>query len=543
MSIKEKYFHENVVYQIYPRSYKDANGDGVGDIKGIISKLDYLKLLGIGIIWLSPVYESPHDDMGYDVSNYYKIHKEYGTLEEMELLISEAKKRDIRIIMDLVVNHTSDEHEWFIKSKDVNSKYHDYYIWRKGRKNNTRPPNNWQSNFSGSAWKYDKDVDKWYLHLFSEKQVDLNFHNKEVIEEVKKIIKFWMDKGIYGFRCDVINQIYKTSLDNGRQRIFLTGREHYLNQEGNHLILKELQRDVFSKYDSMTVGETFRVDFKNANKFLDDELDMVFQFDHVNVDRFSVPLFKKKYRPRKLKKILFNWQQNVSWNTNYLENHDQLRSIPRFGDEKNYYLESAKMLAMLTLLLKGTPFIYQGQEIGMLNIGTDNLEDIKDVAAVTVYNLLRKLLIPHRLALKLVNTINRDNARTPMQWDKTNHAGFTTGDPWLKVNPNYQDINVENNLKDPNSLFYFYQKLIKLRKEIKALSYGNFNALSTSGNLIAFTRTFGEDEYTVILNLTNKKRKNPLFLRGEVILSNYDETNYEDKKYLAPYEGALIKTS
>lgn len=543
MKTNLKYFHNQVVYQIYPRSFMDSNNDGIGDLKGIISKLDYLEKLGIGIIWLSPVFDSPNDDMGYDIRDYYKIHQEYGTLEEMDLLISEAKKRNIRIIMDLVVNHTSDEHEWFIKSKDKTSKYHDYYYWRVGRRNNKKPPNNWQSNFSGSAWKYDQDVGLWYLHLFSEKQTDLNFHNKEVIEEVKKITKFWLDRGIYGFRCDVINQIYKTSLKNGRQRLFITGREHYLNQDGNHLILKELHKDVFSKYDSMTVGETFRVDYENARRFLEDELDMVFQFDHVNVDRFNVPLFKKKYRPHKLKRILFGWQENVSWNTNYLENHDQPRSLPRFGDEKNYYLESGKMLAMLTILLRGNSFVYQGQEIGMTNIGTDNIEEVKDVAAVMVYNLLRKLLIPHRLALKLVNTINRDNARTPMQWDDTSNAGFSKKEPWLKVNPNYKEINVKNNLSNPNSLFYFYQKLIKLKKETKALSIGDFTSLSTSRHLLAFNRSFGDDEYTIILNMTNKKRRNPLFLRGEVIISNYNEDNYEDKKYLRPYEGALIKTS
>ena len=541
--MEKKYFKENVVYQIYPRSFCDSNGDGIGDIPGIISKLDYLRDLGVGIIWLSPVYKSPNQDMGYDVSDYLDINPEYGTLADMDVLIGEAKKRGIRIIMDLVVNHTSDEHKWFVESKKTNSPYRDYYYWRKGKNNNRRPPNNWQSMFSGSAWKYDEEVGLWYLHLYGDKQVDLNFHNPKVIEEVKSILRFWLDRGIYGFRCDVINQIYKTTLANGRQRLNQTGREHYLNQEGNHKILREIHDEVFSKYDCMTVGETYMVDYQNAKRFIDKELDMVFQFDHVNVDRKKVPLFARRYVPRRLKKILFGWQNNVEWNTNYLENHDQLRSIPRFGDEKNFYLASGKMLAMMIMFLKGTTFIYQGQEIGMTNIGTKDMSQVKDISAQNVYGLLRKMMFPHKTALKLVNNINRDNARTPLQWNNQENAGFTTGKPWLNVNPNYERINVENSLSDETSIYHFYKLLINIKKDIPALCYGDFQPLFTSGKIMAFLRTFANVEYTIILNMNKKRQKNPLFLRGEVVVSNYDgHDNYENQRWLEPFEGALIKT-
>ncbi len=541
--MEKRYFKENIVYQIYPRSFCDANGDGIGDIPGIVSKLDYLKDLGVGIIWLSPVYKSPNQDMGYDVSDYVDINPEYGTLEDMDVLIKEAKARGIRIIMDLVVNHTSDEHRWFIESKKPDSPYRDYYYWKEGKKNNKKPPNNWQSMFSGSAWKYDSEVGLWYLHLYGDKQVDLNFHNPKVIEEVKQILRFWLDRGIYGFRCDVINQIYKTTLNNGRQRLSQTGREHYLNQEGNHRILREINEEVFSKYDCMTVGETYMVDYENARRFIDSELDMVFQFDHVNVDRKKTPVFARKYQPRRLKKILFGWQNNLEWNTNYLENHDQLRSIPRFGDEKQYYLESGKMLAMMIMFLKGTTYIYQGQEIGMTNIGTNDMSLVKDISALNVYSLLRKMKFPHKVALKLVNNINRDNARTPMQWDDSLNAGFSTGEPWLIVNPNYSQINVEKSLSDPQSIYHFYKKIISLKKDIPALCYGEFKPLVTNGSIMAFLRTFGEEEYTIILNMSKKPQKNPLFLRGEVIISNYEgSADYENKKYLEPFEGALIKT-
>ena len=447
---QSKLYENNVVYQIYPRSFCDSNNDGIGDIPGIISKLDYLHDLGIGIIWLSPCYKSPKDDIGYDIADYCDIDPDYGTMEDMERLISEANKRGIKIVMDLVVNHTSDEHPWFIESKKEGSKYRDYYYWRKGRNNNKKAPNNWQSNFTGSAWKYDKDVGLWYLHLYSDKQVDLNWHNPEVIKEVKVILKFWLDKGIYGFRCDVINQIYKTSLKNGSPRFYLQGKEHYFSQPGNHVILKELYNDVFSQYDSMTVGECFGVTLEDAKKFVDHELDMVFQFEHMNVDKSFLPIFWKKYKPAAFKKILVKWQQGIDWNANYLENHDQHRSIERFGDVKNYYKESAKMLATMIMTLRGTPYIFEGEEIGMINNHYDSLDEINDVSAHRVGKLIKKVfpLATHKQFMKMVDVNNRDNSRTPMQWNSSVNGGFSTVKPWVKVSDNYDRINVEDTLKD-----------------------------------------------------------------------------------------------
>lgn len=544
--MERKYYQENIVYQIYPRSFCDSNGDGIGDLQGIISKLDYLKDLGVGIIWLSPIYKSPLDDMGYDVASYYEIHPDYGTMRDMEELIKEAKKRNIKILMDLVINHTSDEHEWFLQSKDVNSKYHDYYYWRAGRKNNKKPPNNWDSMFSGSAWEYDEDNNLWYLHLYSKKQVDLNYHNEDVILEVEKILKFWLDKGIYGFRCDVINQIYKTSLKNGRKNLFMTGKEHYLNQEGNHLILKRFYQDVFKNYDAMTVGETFGVSPKEAIKFMDNELTMCFSFEHLNLDKRSIPVFKKKYHPSNLKNVLIKWQKEVDWNTNFFENHDQHRSIERYGDAKKYYLESAKMLATIILTLRGTPFIYQGEEIGMLDNHYDSLNDIQDVSAHRVYQTIKKLLpfLSEKKVLDLVDTNNRDHSRTPMCWDASLHAGFSTAKSWIKEAPFYQEINVQNNLDNPNSIFHYYQSLIQIRRKHLPLSYGAIEFLPSNKNVLCFYRKLtNHPAIFVIINLSKKRIKNPYFEQGEILLSNYDIASLEQLDYLEPFMAIVVNTN
>lgn len=540
--VKRVFYKENAVYQIYPRSFCDSNGDGIGDIVGIISKLDYLKNLGIGIIWLSPIYVSPNDDMGYDVADYQDINPEYGNLQDMDNLIAEAKKRGIRIIMDLVINHTSSEHQWFKSSKDVNSKYHNYYIWKKGKCNNKKPPNNWQSMFSGPAWKFDSEVNEWYLHLYGEKQPDLNWHNSEVKEEVKKILRFWLDRGIYGFRCDVINQIYKTTLKDGKPRVMQTGKEHYLNQPGNHEILKELNSEVFSKYDCMTVGETYAVTYEAAKKFTDNELTMVFQFDHVNVDKGFVPLINKKYRPSKLKKIFIGWQKNIEWNANYLENHDQLRSIERFGDAGEYYLESAKMLALLIGTLKGTTYIYEGQEIGMLNHKVTSVDQIKDVSVLMVNNILTKLHIPPKTKMRMLNNFNRDNARTPMQWNDSENAGFSSGVPWLSVNPNYVKINAKAEVGVENSIFSFYKLLLATKKENLTLCYGNIDFYKTHGDLFMFNRLDENNEFLVCLNLGKKNQRLPFQLHGKLILSNYETKDYKNRDYLSPFEAVILKT-
>lgn len=541
--MEKKFYLENVVYQIYPRSFCDSNGDGIGDINGIISKLDYLQDLGVGILWLSPVYKSPLDDIGYDVSDYMDIHPDYGTLADMDNLISEAKKRGMRIVMDLVVNHTSDEHAWFIASKDINSPYHKFYYWRKGRANNKKPPNNWDSMFSGSAWKYDKDVDMWYLHLYGEKQVDLDYHNEEVIQEVEKILKFWLDRGVYGFRCDVINQIYKTSLANGRKRFYMTGKEHYLNQAGNHIILKRFYDDVFSKYDCFTVGETFNIDINDMKKFVDHELTMCFNFEHLGLDRARIPVFKKKYHPAALKKVIKKWQENLDWNTNVFENHDQHRSVERFGS-LDHYEESGKMLAMLLLTLRGTPFIYQGEEIGMANNSYDSLSEINDVSAHNVYALIKKIFpfFSEKKIMEMVDLNNRDHSRTPMQWDDTIYGGFSTSKPWIKDNPiDYQRTNVKKAIADPASIFNFYKELIKIRKDNPVLSYGKIRFLPSNRNVLAYYRFDDNDSFLVVVNLAKKKIKNAFYEDGEIVLSSYQRKDLLSLDYLLPYECYLVK--
>jgi len=543
----EKFFRNNVVYQIYPRSFCDSNGDGIGDIPGIISKLPYLEKLGVGIIWLSPVYETANADFGYDVIDYRSINREYGTMRDMERLIAEAKRRKMRIVMDLVVNHTSSKHAWFLSSLDPSSPYHDYYYWRKGRKNNSEPPNNWTSNFGGSAWTYAPSNNEWYLHIFDENQPDLNWHNPKVLMEVEDILRFWLDKGVYGFRCDVINQIWKETLKNGRWKPWVIGNEHYLTKDGCHQILRRLQEDVFSHYDSMTVGECFGIDKKGGERILENELDMFFQFDTMNVDKRFLPVFKRRYSPKRFKKTILDWQAAVSWNANYLENHDQLRSIERFGDAKKYHSLSAKMLATLLLTLKGTPFIYQGEEIGMLNYPVFKVEEFKDPVNFWMYRTMRKLHFSEQKALRLIQNVNRDNARTPMQWNAEENAGFTSGDgAWLPVNPNYQTINVAKEEDDPASILNFYRAAIALRKETTALSFGDFEPLKTSGRIFAYFRSYQGEMYFVLLNLSARTALLPRQIRsmqGEVVLSNYEGAGLTFKKKLRPYEAIIAKVS
>ena len=537
---------KDVIYQIYPRSFKDSNGDGIGDLKGIISELDYLKDLGIDAIWLSPVYKSPLDDMGYDVADYYSIHEDYGTMEDMDLLIQEAKKRNIKIIMDLVVNHTSDEHEWFIKSKDKDSPYHDYYIYKKGKGKN--PPNNWTSMFTGSAWEYVPEIDEYYLHLYSKKQPDLNWHNPKVIEEVEKIITFWLDKGVYGFRCDVINQIYKESFEDGKGHAMSgRGMEHYLMKEGNHQILRKFYDDIFSKRDCVVIGETFNVDYSNGKRFLDNhEMDMFFIFDHMDVDKSYNPLIKKRFSSKKFMKIIYKWQDECSWMANYLENHDQRRSITRFGDSKSYWKESGKMLALLNLTLRGTSFIYQGEEIGMLDYPyIEKKEEYRDVAVMRIYDIAKGFKIFSKSYIeKFLNQFNRDHARSPMQWDDSLNGGFSTSSTcWLPANPNYVDINVKKEKEDEDSILNFYKALLKIKKDHDALTLGSFHKIETKDPIYAFIRKYEGEEILTIFNFSKKKAKLPDYLsdiEGELLLSNFQNN---DQSYLLPYEGRLIKIS
>ncbi|MDY6070874.1 MAG: alpha-glucosidase [Bacilli bacterium] len=540
-----KFFQNQIVYQIYPRSFCDSNGDGIGDIPGIISKLDYLKKLGVGILWLSPVYKTANADFGYDVSDYYSINPEYGTMQDMLCLIDEAKRKGIRIVMDLVVNHTSDEHEWFQSSIHPDSPYRDFYYWRKGKKNNTEAPNNWTSNFGGSAWTYVPEANAYYLHVFGKKQPDLDWHNPKVLDEVEKILRFWLDKGVYGFRCDVINQIWKEDLNDGKKSLWVTGQEKYLMKEENHRILRQIYEDVFSKYDCMVVGETYNVDFKNARRFTDKELDLAFQFDTVSSDRFLVPIFKTKFKPKKFKKTFFDWQRELDWNTLFLENHDQPRSINRFGDTKKYFKESAKELAMILLTLRGTPFLYQGEEIGMTDYPLFRPEEYKDPVNFWLLDLLPKFHFSKKKTLQLIHNCNRDNARTPMQWGKGENADFTSGnETWLPVNPNYPEINVEVEEKDPDSILSFYRQLIQFRKEEPALLYGTFEPIKTKGSIMAFYRSYQGEMLFVLLNLTKKNQRLPhkiSSLVGQVLFSNYSHAGFTFKKRLRPYEGLIVK--
>ena len=537
---------KQAVYQIYPRSFCDSNGDGIGDIPGIISKLDYLKDLGIGIIWLSPIYASPQFDLGYDISNYYEINPEYGTMEDFDRLLEEANKRGIKIVMDLVANHTSNQHPWFIASLDPSSPYHDYYIYKKGKEpNGKKPPNNWTSNFSGSAWTYVPEIDEWYLHLFAKEQPDLNWHNPKVIEEVEKIIAFYMDKGVYGFRCDVITQIYKESYEDGKGKFPIgIGGEHYLLSEGNHRCLRKLYDDVYVRYeDHLVVGETSGITPEQGQAMLDNkELDMFFEFDHILADSISM-IWPTKLNVEKFKNALFSYQKKVSWNAVYLENHDQRRSLPRYGSE-DYPLVSGKALAILLLTLRGTPFIYQGQEIGMRNIPHNNPRNTHDIAMTMMFKVLDRFPIPEGIKRKILNQHDRDHARTPMQWNDGVSAGFSTSEKtWIDVNPNYKEINVEAQLQEEDSLLHFYQKMLHMRRDNDVLTQGQFDEFPTKGSLICYRRVLGTHSILVMINLSKKNLKRPKALahiEGKLLASSYPDSTCSSDKPLRPYEALVI---
>ncbi|MCL2126759.1 MAG: alpha-glucosidase [Treponema sp.] len=557
------WWKERVAYQIYPRSFQDSAGtefpdDGIGDIPGIISRLDEIKDLGAGIIWLSPVYKSPGADNGYDISDYYSIDPKFGTMADMEKLFAEAAARDIKIIMDLVINHTSDEHEWFAKSRDPESPYRDYYIWRKpgGRGPSKRrlPPNNWTGFFMGEVWEYDEKSGEYYLHLFDKKQPDLNYKNPKVVEEIKNILRFWLEKGAAGFRCDVINIIYKTSLEDGAKNSAVRGIEHYKCQEGNHAILRELRRDVLDKYDCFTVGETVMVTLDEAKSLCDagrKELDMLFYFEHLEVDRRIAHFIPKKFLAWKLLDVFAKWQRGLEWNAVYLENHDQARIVSHFGkgtcseDGKpgRYWRRSAKMLALMELTLRGTPFIYQGQETGMTNFDFKSLDDLDDVMSHGLDSLMKRLRIPRFLRWKWIKASSRDNARTPMQWDDSENAGFSRGKPWLGVNANYRHINYASQKNDPDSVLNFYKKMIALRLKSECLKQGEFLPLYADRRIMAYRRKLGDEAYTVLLNFSSRKAKLPKKAQGlspgAVVIGSAGRDALDG--FLLPWEGVLLK--
>lgn len=491
-----EWWKDAIVYQIYPRSFQDSNGDGIGDIPGIISRLDYLQQLGVGAVWLSPVYKSPNADNGYDISDYREINPEYGTMEDMERLISEAKKRGIRIIMDLVINHTSTEHYWFRQSRDRTSEYADYYYWQHGMADGGLP-NNWTGFFGEDCWEFDAERCEYYLHLFAKSQADLNYHNPAVLEEVKDILRFWLRKGVAGFRCDVINILWKDSLENGKKKLALTGSEHYLSLEGTHAILQQL-REVLDEYGAMTVGETVFVSPRQARDLCGrdrGELNMVFSFEHMECDQYFIKWFKRKFRPKVFFECLVKWQKELEWNALYLENHDQPRSIPRFGSEA-YWKESGKLLATLLLTLKGTPFIYQGDEMGLANYAFTSMEQITDVEAKGYYaeHIGKE---PREKVFATVLAGTREHGRVLLPWNK-------------KMPPWHEGLRQE----PKEEVLLAYRTLLRLRHGEKALVYGGFRVLCRRKNRFVYARGLGKRVYVVDCNLGSRPCR-PFRLRGK----------------------------
>ena len=536
------YQKDTVVYQIYPRSFKDTTGNGVGDIRGIIEELDHLAELGINMIWLSPVYVSPNDDNGYDIADYTAIQPEFGTMEDFDELLAKAKERGIGILMDLVINHTSDEHEWFKRALAGEEKYKNYYIIKKSE--NGKLPNNWGNFFAECPWtKFGESEDEYYLHLFSKKQPDLNWDNPEVLEEIKNIMRFWLEKGVAGFRCDVINVIHKQSLANGRPRAILTGQEHYLSTEGCHKILQTLNREVLEPYGAFTVGETVFVNVPKARDLCSPErheLDMVFEFEHMECDQVIVKWFKTKLVPRRLMKCLTKWQTALEWNACYFENHDQPRFISRFADLGNYRKEASKMMAGLLMTLRGTPFLHEGQEIGMTNGDFANLDEVVDIESHNIWAMAKGLGIPKGIRWKMIQRTSRDNGRTPMQWTKGENAGFTSGTPWLKVNGNHTEVNVETEKEDPNGVFAFWKKMIALRKTNPVLMDGSFRSLYEGRSVYAFAREADGKTLISVCNLTGKNAKLPTIVgkNTKLIANNYENTNAD---VLQPFEFRLLE--
>ncbi|MFH1513342.1 MAG: alpha-glucosidase, partial [Bacillota bacterium] len=495
-----QWWKDRVVYQIYPRSFQDSNGDGIGDIPGVIARLNELQALGAGILWLSPVYCSPDADNGYDISDYLHIDPRFGTMEDMDRLIAEAQRRDIKIVMDLVINHTSDEHAWFQKSRNREEPYADYYIWKPAKADGS-PPNNWTSFFMGSVWTWDERRGEYYLHLFHQKQPDLNWRNPLVMEEVKKILRFWLLRGVAGFRCDVINVLYKSSFADGKKRAAVCGLEHYKSQEGNHAILRELRRDVLDAFDCFTVGECVFVNAEEARLFCEPdrrELDMLLYFNHLEVDRRVARYIPKPFSAKRLLAVLSEWQTGLSWNAVYLESHDQPRIVSHYGDDGKHWTRSAKMLATLEFTLRGTPFLYQGQEIGMTNADFQSLCELNDVESHNVDNLMRSFHIPKFLRWRWIQMASRDNARTPMQWSAEAGAGFTGGKPWLRLNGNYRRINYAAQEADEHSVLRYYRGMIAMRAGSETLRYGVFRPLYATRRVMAYRRELNGETLTVI---------------------------------------------
>lgn len=544
---------KSVVYQIYPKSFNDSNGDGVGDLKGVTQKLDYLKNLGVDYIWLTPFYISPQKDNGYDVADYCKIDESFGTMDDFKEMVLEANKLGIDIMLDMVFNHTSTEHQWFKNAMNGDEKYKNYYIFKEPK--DEKEPTNWISKFGGSAWEYVKDFDEYYLHLFDVTQADLNWENEDLRQEVFDVVNFWIEKGVKGFRFDVINLISKSEqYEDDKEG---DGRRFYTDGPKIHEYLKELNKETFGKCENIiTVGEMSSTTIENCIKYSnpeEKELSMVFNFHHLKVDykngdKWSLMDFDFK----KLKEIFNFWQVGVQesngWNAVFWCNHDQPRIVSRFGDDKKYHKESAKMLATAIHMLRGTPYIYQGEEFGMTNPYFNKIDLYKDVESINYYNILKEQEIDEEEIIKILQSKSRDNSRTPIQWSSENNGGFTTGTPWLSVSNNYKEINAEDALKDQDSIFYHYKKLIELRKKHDIIAYGDFNIiLEDDPEIFAYIRTYNDEKLLVINNFYGKETtfNLPVNLKIEgksnILISNYDDTiNNIENLCLRPYESVVF---
>ena len=555
--MEKRWWKESVVYQIYPRSFCDSNGDGIGDLNGITGKLDYLKELGIDVIWLSPVYKSPNDDNGYDISDYQAIMDEFGTMEDFDRMLATAHEKGIKIMMDLVVNHTSDEHKWFIESrKSTDNPYRDYYIWRPAKEDGSLP-NNWGSCFSGPAWEYDKTTDMYFLHLFSKKQPDLNWDNPAVRQDVFDMMNWWLKKGVDGFRMDVISLISKEPGLPDKEPGINGYATFNVSANGPHVheYLQEMRQKALNNADTITVGECSGVTLEEAKKYArsdEKELNMVFQFEHMDVDsdEKAGKWTTRKMDLRDLKKILTRWQkglQDIAWNSLYWENHDQPRSVSRFGNDSDEYREiSAKMLATCIHMMQGTPYVYQGEELGMTNCPFNTLDNFRDLESINAFHeLTEQGKMTEEDMMAAIGYKGRDNARTPMQWDDSAYAGFSTANPWIMVNPNYTKINAKDQVNREDSVFKYYQKLIKLRHESELIVYGTYDLiLDDDKDIYAYIRTLGNEKLIVYCNFSENTRDVEIpeeFVNGKVLISNYSDAKANRKITLRPYEAIVIQ--
>ena len=557
-NFEKKWWHKSVVYQIYPKSFNDTTGSGQGDIKGITEKLDYLKKLGVEVLWLTPMYKSPQNDNGYDISDYYSIDESYGTMEDFEEMLREAHKRDIKIVMDIVVNHTSTENEWFKKSEEGDPEYKDFYIWKDAV--NGKEPTNWQSKFGGNAWKWSEKRKQYYLHLFDVTQADLNWENEKVRKKVYEMIKYWLNKGVDGFRFDVINLISKDQRflnDDGSDTRFVPdGRRFYTDGPKIHEYLKEIHKEAFGENELLTVGEMSSTSLENCVRYSnpqEKELSMAFSFHHLKVDYPNGEKWvKAPFDFVELKRILSKWQigmyEGNGWNATFWTNHDQPRALSRFGDDKNFHEKSGKMLATVLHGLQGTPYVYQGEEFGMTNPYFDKIEKYQDVESKNMYKILRDKGLSEEEVLDILMQKSRDNSRTPVQWDDTKNAGFTSGTPWIGIPENYKKINAENALKDNNAIFYHYQNLIQLRRTEELLITGRYEDIDLENKKVYAYKRIGENEELIVISnfydeVTEFDVKGLDLEKAFILLSNYVQSPEikEDKIILKPYESIIFK--